>query len=65
MLFDFAFDYAIRWVLVKQDGSKLNGTQQLFIYAYDVNIFGGSVHTIKENRGFVRPQQADGSRSEC
>ena len=28
---------------------KLNGTLQLLPYADDVNILGGSVHTLKEN----------------
>ena len=28
---------------------KLIGTHQLLVYAHDVNILGGSVHTIKEN----------------
>jgi len=28
---------------------KLNGTHQLLAYADDVNILGGSVHTVKEN----------------
>jgi hypothetical protein len=28
---------------------KLNGTHQLLAYAHDVNVLGGSVHTIKEN----------------
>jgi len=28
---------------------KLNGTHQLLIYADDINILGGSVHTVKEN----------------
>ena len=28
---------------------KLNGTHQLLVYADDVNIVGGSVHTTKEN----------------
>ena len=28
---------------------KLNGTHQLLVYADDVNILGGSVHTRKEN----------------
>jgi len=28
---------------------KLNGTHQLLFYADDVNMLGGSVHTIKEN----------------
>jgi hypothetical protein len=36
-------------VQVNQDGLKLNGTHQLLAYADDVNILGGSVHTVKEN----------------
>ena len=28
---------------------KLNGTHQLLVYADDVNMLGGSVHTVKEN----------------
>ena len=28
---------------------KLNGTHQLVAYADDVNILGGSIHTVKEN----------------
>jgi len=34
---------------VNQDGLKLNGTHQLLAYVDDVNILGGSVHTLKEN----------------
>jgi len=49
MLFNFALDYAIRRVQVKQDGLKLNGTHQLLAYADDVPILGGSAHTVKEN----------------
>jgi len=49
MLFNFASRSAIRRVQVKQDGLKLNGTRQLVVYADDVNILEGSVHTIKKN----------------
>ena len=34
---------------LNQDGLKVNGTHQLLAYADDVNILGGSEHTLKEN----------------
>ena len=34
---------------IKEDGLKLNGTHQLLVYVDDVNILGGSVHTIQKN----------------
>jgi len=49
MLFNFAIEFAIWRVQVNQDGLKLNGTHQLLAYADDVNILGGSIHTLKEN----------------
>jgi hypothetical protein len=36
-------------VLVNQDGLKFNATHQLMVYANDVNIMGGSIHTVKRN----------------
>jgi hypothetical protein len=36
-------------VQVNKDGLKLNGTHQLLAYADDVNVMGGSVHTVKKN----------------
>jgi len=42
-------EYDIRRVQVDKDGLKLNGTHQLLVYAVDVNILVGSVHTVKEN----------------
>jgi len=49
MLFNFALEYAITRFQVNQDGLKLNGTHQSLAYADDVNVLGGSIHTVKEN----------------
>jgi len=49
LLFNFALEYAIRRVQINQDGLKVNGTHQLLAYADDVNILGGSEHTVKKN----------------
>ena len=49
LLFNFALVYAIKRVQINQDGLKLNGTHQILAYADDVNILGGSAHTVKEN----------------
>jgi hypothetical protein len=49
LLFNLALGYAIRRLQVNQDGMELNGTHQLLVYADDVNVFGGSVHTITKN----------------
>jgi hypothetical protein len=49
LFFRFALECAIRKVQVIQDGLKLNGTQKRLVYADDVNILGGSVHTVKGN----------------
>ena len=49
LLFTCSLEYVIKRVQVNQYGLKLNGTQQLLVNACDVNILGGSVHTIKKN----------------
>jgi len=49
LFFNFALEYAIRSVQVNQDGLKLIVTYQLLVYADDVNMLGGSIHTVKEN----------------
>ena len=49
LLLNFALEYAIRRVQVNQDGLKLKGTHPFLAYADDVNILGGSIHTLKVN----------------
>jgi hypothetical protein len=49
LLFNIALEYAIRRVQANQEGLKLNGTNQLLVYADNVNILDRSVHAIKKN----------------
>jgi hypothetical protein len=49
LLFNFALEYAIRKVQANKEGLKLNGTHQLLVYADNVNMLGGSMHTTRKN----------------
>jgi len=49
LFYNFAFEYHNRRVQISQNGFKLNGTQQLLVYAADVNILGERVHIKQKN----------------
>jgi hypothetical protein len=49
LLFNIVLDYAIRRVQVNQEGLKLNGTHQVLVYADDIYMLGGSLHTTKKS----------------
>jgi len=51
-LFNLALDYTTRRVQINEDGLKLEGMHLLLVYADDVNILGGSVHTVQEMQKF-------------
>jgi len=50
LFFNSALDYTFRRVQVNHTCLKLIGTKQLLVYAADVNILGGNVHTLKKKR---------------
>jgi len=52
LLFNVALECAIRRVQLSQDGLKLNSTSQPLVHADDVNILGGSVHTVRKTQTF-------------
>jgi hypothetical protein len=49
LLCNCTLEYAIRRFQENQECLKLNGTHQLLVYADDVNMLGGSTHTIRKN----------------
>jgi len=40
----------VSYLIVNQDGLKLNGIHPLLVYADDVNVSGGSIHIIKTKK---------------
>jgi hypothetical protein len=54
-LFYFIVSKIIKWKvkpLINNDGLKLYGTNQLLVYADEVNILGAGIHSTKKNRTF-------------
>jgi hypothetical protein len=49
LLFHPALEYASRSFQGNKNALKLNDTHQLLVYAADVSMLGGSVHSIKKN----------------
>jgi hypothetical protein len=49
LLFNFALESVIRRVHTNQESLKLHDAHQLLIYADDVNILDGSIHTISKS----------------
>jgi hypothetical protein len=49
---NFALGCAVSRVWANQEGSKLNGTHYLTVYADDFNILDGRIHIITKNRSF-------------
>jgi hypothetical protein len=50
VLFNYALRYAIRKVQENRVGLELNGAHWLLAYADDVNLLGGNIRYLKENR---------------
>jgi len=50
LLYNFAVEFAIHTLQVRQDGYKLNSTHQFLVYAGYISILGLRINTIKKNR---------------
>ena len=53
VLFNIALEYAVRKVQANDEGLELNGKNQVFAYADDVNILGDDIDTVKSNANIL------------
>jgi hypothetical protein len=54
LLFNFAFECAIRNIQENKEGMNLNSTYQLSTYADDVKIYGGNTYAINKYKLYQR-----------
>jgi len=65
LFFKFASEYVIRMVQINQ-GLKLNSIHQFVVYADDVQILGGCIHTIKKHKEALEVASRDsGLKNKC
>jgi hypothetical protein len=49
LLLNFSLEHAIRSFQANEEGLKVSGTHQLLVFADDINILCGSIHTLRKN----------------
>ena len=52
LLFNLTVEYTIRTVQVNQISLTVNGTHQFLVYAEDVHVMAGSLHTVEKKKAY-------------